>query len=312
MADTLCGPSNPLQTFQKHTSTDRALQQDRLVSRRVLTENFRTPNPNAGILDAEFEAFKAGHPIASEPFDPQQAWQNQHTFPSQPNLTQQNAPDWALDFQHLNIDRAHAIPIQAAQFRHEAPLQRHSPMQWHQEFIQQNRPQNPDHRQPRLVGGGLGFATPTSSSNAYSHQYDAQVGTESEVKDTILFDDAAFEKAFDAAALEMQNQEASVEQKETISQPELAEASDLPQESGDYRIGSDRIPDNSERRQEQQSETQDADELARTAGQLLENVKHDQSTKFQQSNFLLLMRQLRDREVKIEGDKIVDVSMIHL
>jgi hypothetical protein len=33
MADALCGPSNALQNFQKHTSVDRTLQQDRLVGR---------------------------------------------------------------------------------------------------------------------------------------------------------------------------------------------------------------------------------------------------------------------------------------
>lgn len=31
MAEALCGPSNPLQTFQKQTSLDRTLQQDRLA-----------------------------------------------------------------------------------------------------------------------------------------------------------------------------------------------------------------------------------------------------------------------------------------
>jgi hypothetical protein len=33
MADALCGPSNALQSFQKHTTVDRTLQQDRLVGR---------------------------------------------------------------------------------------------------------------------------------------------------------------------------------------------------------------------------------------------------------------------------------------
>ena len=51
----------------------------------------------------------------------------------------------------------------------------------------------------------------------------------------------------------------------------------------------------------------EADELARTAGALLENVKSDTSKKFQESSFLSLMRQLRDREVTVEGDKFVDV-----
>ena len=33
MADGMCGPSNPLQNFQKHSTVDRTLQQDRLISR---------------------------------------------------------------------------------------------------------------------------------------------------------------------------------------------------------------------------------------------------------------------------------------
>lgn len=33
MADALCGPSNALQNFQKHTTVDRTLQQDRFTSR---------------------------------------------------------------------------------------------------------------------------------------------------------------------------------------------------------------------------------------------------------------------------------------
>ena len=51
----------------------------------------------------------------------------------------------------------------------------------------------------------------------------------------------------------------------------------------------------------------EADELARTAGALLENVKSETSKKFQESSFLSLMRQLRDREVTVEGDRFVDV-----
>ena len=34
MADSLCGPSNALQNFQKHSTVDRTLQQDRLISRQ--------------------------------------------------------------------------------------------------------------------------------------------------------------------------------------------------------------------------------------------------------------------------------------
>lgn len=50
----------------------------------------------------------------------------------------------------------------------------------------------------------------------------------------------------------------------------------------------------------------EADELARTAGLLLENIKHEQNPKFKQSQFLGLMKQLRDGEVRVEGDKMVE------
>lgn len=42
MADALCGPSNALQTFQKQTSIDRTLQQDRIAARQAQVEVFST------------------------------------------------------------------------------------------------------------------------------------------------------------------------------------------------------------------------------------------------------------------------------
>jgi hypothetical protein len=65
--------------------------------------------------------------------------------------------------------------------------------------------------------------------------------------------------------------------------------------------------------QEQQEQQQphadpDADEMAATAGRLLERVADNTSEKFQNSQFLALMRRLRDREVKVQGDGLVDVE----
>ena len=68
------------------------------------------------------------------------------------------------------------------------------------------------------------------------------------------------------------------------------------------RIGSDTIPAQSS--PDPLTADAKADELARTAGQLLDNLKHEQSEKFRQSNFLELMRQLRDKEVQVEGEEI--------
>ena len=56
----------------------------------------------------------------------------------------------------------------------------------------------------------------------------------------------------------------------------------------------------------QQRPAGEADELARTAGALLENLKHEQNPKFQKSQFMGLMRQLRDGEVTVEGNDMVE------
>ena len=145
-------------------------------------------------------------------------------------------------------------------------------------------------------------------------------------------DDALFEKHFAAAALEvdqaMGQAEANLQPMngEILENAQSDQAFDNttllgPSIQRDIRsepvidagihdpIGSDRILSESKGKGKEQEVPDDADELARTAGHLLENVKHDQSQKFKQSNFLSLMRQLRDREVRVEGDKLVDVSM---
>ena len=48
--------------------------------------------------------------------------------------------------------------------------------------------------------------------------------------------------------------------------------------------------------------------MAETAARLLERVADNTSEKFQNSQFLGLMRRLRDREVRVQEDKIVEVD----
>ncbi|KAL8903437.1 MAG: hypothetical protein Q9207_003926 [Kuettlingeria erythrocarpa] len=308
MADALCGPSNPLQSFQKHTSVDRTLQQDRLRSRQSPIQGFRTPNPNAGILDAEYEAFLAGEPVI-EPFDPQQAWQDQPPPHLQTHLPQQ-AADWALDFQSLHVDDARSTPIPSARFHQQAPMQRSSPGPWQNEFMQNNGPQSLQHQPSRLGATNMGYTMNARQISPYSQQYSTpavEQHSASRVEDS--FDEEAFAKAFDQAAHDqLSESQGNTHQETNLNQDMSPQASSAPEGRIDYRIGSDRILDDSLDRQDDRTDARDADELAKTAGLLLENVKHDQSSKFQESNFLSLMRQLRDKEVKVEGDAIVDVK----
>lgn len=118
-----------------------------------------------------------------------------------------------------------------------------------------------------------------------------------------VFDESAFEAAFEQARADIETDvSGTIEQ--GSDNVESAEET-LPTET--QRIGSDNIPRADER--EPTARLNDADELAKTAGQLLDNVQHDQSQKFKGSNFLALMRRIRDREVQVEGDEFREVSL---
>lgn len=47
------------------------------------------------------------------------------------------------------------------------------------------------------------------------------------------------------------------------------------------------------------------DELSRMAGMVLDSVQHEGNEKFKKSQFMSLMRQLRDHEVVVEGDDMI-------
>lgn len=158
------------------------------------------------------------------------------------------------------------------------------------------------------------------------------------------FDDAAFARAFDMVAEENMEQEVmqSVEP-ETVQQQEVFDTAETMEEiiekamkdsifdpesvlghvhidepasyaasDMDYNGAglAETIRQEPAQQQEEKSAGMDInaddDALAMTAGELLERVEDNQSDKFQNSQFLVLMRKLRDREVKVDGDKMVE------
>lgn len=128
--------------------------------------------------------------------------------------------------------------------------------------------------------------------------------TTSQLSSTEAFDESAFEAAFEQAKADLASQTADHTQELTneTTNPDATAARQVEA----IRIGSDTIPQTEN--DAAQAHYNDSDELARTAGQLLENVSHDKSQKFRESNFLALMRRIRDREVHIEGDEFREVS----
>lgn len=131
-----------------------------------------------------------------------------------------------------------------------------------------------------------------------------------------MSDDASLEQAFDAASTDLRDEEAHglrdttefeqnspvVDQDEWLYQLDARPFLYMPR-------GSDQIINEARGKEHQQFGVNNEDELARTAGELLDNIKHEHSAKFKESKFLSFMGQLRDRKVRIEGDKVVDVSI---
>lgn len=160
-----------------------------------------------------------------------------------------------------------------------------------------------------------------SQLNGFAPQTGMSVAQQKRPED--VFDEAAFERAFDEAARaeaesmqeDTQHEPTQQEMGQEILLDESAEvlmrSDDLEQNENELlsqeRIGADTIHDPMFEDQDQ-PRNEDPEELARTAGKLLDSVQHDRSAKFQNSQFMSLMRQFRDREKTVEGDHVVAKS----
>ncbi len=265
------------------------------------------------MLDAEFEAFQAGYPLKAGFPEPQSFSTGLHGQVFEPSISQPQLPDWASDFQNLRLNEARASPISQSQFHQHAFLQRSTPTAWHQDFLgQQGQSSTYQSRQQQRPASGWAYGYTgglVSQDQSILSARAQQKQPEMQVEDS--FDEAAFEKAFEAATADFKQSEKEELQHDTIAYQDVYAGLSPETESWmeQTRIGADRISDEAQQKEKHHNSHDEADELARTAGQLLENVRDDQSQKFRESNFLSLMRQLRDREVRVEGDKLVDVSM---
>ncbi|TVY81497.1 hypothetical protein LSUE1_G004412 [Lachnellula suecica] len=328
MADDMCGPSNGLQNFQKHTTVDRTLQQDRLIHRTSPSQGFRSsPGGNARLADHEFEAFQAGQlPPDAQPFNPQPF---SHGFSHAHPPPQQHQPGpsagWASDFQRMNISSP------SPQIHQPFTPQRQAAGGWHQEFARQQNQMQPPSQQPSSFQPSQYSPMNRMDMNYQPQSFSPQLMSSiAQQKQPETTEDAAFARAFEEAARheealmqeredtemrEEQGQGQGVELGHELGQDILINesasrllSSDSEKLAQQARIGADQIHDPASMQQEQRPENTDPDALARTAGQLLHSVRNDQSSKFQNSQFLNLMRMVRDREVMVEGDKFVGTN----
>lgn len=241
-------------------------------------EDFRSvaPTPNEWI-ENEFQAFARGDvSLLSPDFNAQQVWANDfqrldigpRPFGPQQQQPQQPQPNWGLEF--------------TQRLQQQQEVGRVTQLQQQQ--------QQPQSYTPATTTSYPAY-TPAFTP-ALSSQLELGIGgmgmgmglqqPETTAAAKFQFDESAFEKAFADAAQEVESRE-----------PEVAFEPVTPAV---------------EKGKEKEPFGQDSDALARTAGQLLDSVRQDTSTKFQNSNFLALMRKLRDHEVVVEGDKMVETA----
>ncbi|KAI0823725.1 TPR-like protein [Trametes gibbosa] len=275
-----CGPSNPLQGLSKRFDQDRGIQQDQFGAGRPGSskEAFRSqysPAPGANQDAAKF--FSAGH------------------LPSLPA-----AASFDMSALHRSLPQSHL----------QSPVHVQSPVQtsgaqaglaaWAADFLQQQHNPSVSH----LVAGKAleRQVTPMLSEQNMSPQARNASGTfmpNVSWNSPMGFSSAPF------AAM------SGVQQGLSQFQPPRIDATKWDQEFRSQEqslfLSNSAVtaPAAAERTAEPASRAHEADELARTAGILLDTVQGETNPKFKNSAFMGLMRQLRDREVVLEGNDLI-------
>ncbi|CAZ80276.1 unnamed protein product [Tuber melanosporum] len=286
----LCGPSTALGSLQKHVSADKTLQQDRVQRQGSFPNAFRTQNTDPR-LEHEFSQFSSSVAAANLEIATAHHHQQQHQHLGNVDAS------WASDFRRLHVGAGPPLRLPHHQ------QQQQWGGGWHEEFLSHpttaaagiytTTPEHvhPDPQQLAIFSGtntSAGFPryTPISQNPYHSPAATTAPTTITSVEEDLI--NEAFEKAFESAGAQLAEPIATTPQP-TVAPPPQAVVEEPP-------------------KQEESNQDKDCDDLSRTAGNLLTSLQNNQSQKFRESNFLALMRRLRDREVKVEGDGLVEIS----
>ncbi|KAG9316256.1 hypothetical protein JVU11DRAFT_2284 [Chiua virens] len=298
-----CGPSNPLQNLTKRFDQDRGVQQDIAGpsrSRGPLSGevHFRSQNATVPELQQEAARFFGGpapttHVVQSsmpmtmpaQPFDVAGLRDALPVAPvsasAAPAQRIQTGPGagaaWAADFLVATSHRQTPTQLLGQGQAHAQQGQGYAPSIPTSRMEGQHGVQNPTVSVGSLSGG----AFPWSSVYA-GYGVSPMVGRTSAMAvpmHVVQSDQISWEKEF-------QSQESLLH----ASVPVHCEA--LPEQ------------------EQQQSQLNEkgavpTDEMARLAAQVIDSVKDEQNSKFRDSEFMNLMRQLRDGEVVVDGDNFV-------
>ncbi|KAG6837504.1 hypothetical protein H0H93_008429 [Arthromyces matolae] len=267
-----CGPSNPLQSISKRFDQDRGLQQDHFSNSRAGSsrEAFRSlTNPSTPDQDAA-RFFSTNVPAAQLPSsNTYDVSALRAALPVHTHTVQKptSVVDWASDFALQQPILAQ--PVNSTFRSIEVLPQSNSSVSANSQTAR--GPFSQVSMQWRPMLGSMSYPSP-ALSNA------TETSNSIIITSTFNFSLMHYLVAI-SWDTEFRNQEAALNQAPPL-QEQVSEQTTHPV-------------------------SHDSDDLARTAGMLLDNVKNEQNPKFQNSQFLNLMRQLRDRDIIVEGNQMV-------
>lgn len=288
--DANCGPSTALQNLSKHTQKDNSLQRQHqnIPQPQTGIQNFRL-NTADSRLNNDFQRFNNGNDFAN-------SFMNQvNVKPGFPQPQQHHSPvpqaqqGWVNDFSTLSINNqppqmmAKNVPAQQNADWHQQFIQSQQGMQQQQQqnIQQQNIQQQGIHSMAPNYAVGQGFRMNMRtdlSAPVYAQQSEHQEIHKIEEQQK------QFESQFDAIEKELQNSEQQQQQQQ--------------QELHTIEIAGD-------------GDKEKFAETARKVEQSMHNVNSqnmEMKDKFQNSDFLKLMKSIGNRQVELEGDKLVDVN----
>ncbi|CCC06620.1 hypothetical protein SMACR_00645 [Sordaria macrospora] len=345
MADNMCGPSNGAKNLLAHADRDRTLHQDRLVNSPNSAAGASFRNRPSFAADGAFDNFQQA-PMLDAPGPSLGFAQNNLILnnPGAPAFHAGQAPGvfghaagampataapmhssgaaahgWVDQFANMQLrqDTTHPAPAMSSQAMSTVT---HNPMMG----MQDDHMAYNTHQFGGMgmgvgmdMGMGMGmsmddpFVMHDTGLNNFTHQQ-PQVGLNDHVETAL--DVEAFNKAFgeyDDSSFEQelaewaQKEKAEKAQQQAQREFEAAEAEWMAQHgpTAENNTKEQETKEEAEARRREGNE-----ELAKAANAILTSVADNQSEKFQKSTFLDLMRRIGNREVEVDGDKLVDVA----
>ncbi|RLV96586.1 hypothetical protein JA1_000115 [Spathaspora sp. JA1] len=285
MESASCGATSALQTLSKHAQRDTSLQHSQSRHGQIGSNpvhSFRSFNVDP-LLNSDFQRFDQGHDISAGTFMNDVRLQRPEVHTPLQGQRQGNQAGWVNDFSNLSIN--------------QQPQQQH-PVQikndWQQQFMQQ-RQQQVQHQSQTATSTNISQVMPSYANGSYNYSMNmaqsrpiyAQQSEHQEVH-KLEQQQQQFENEFDMI------------EKEIMAHEKLN--SQIPQEDA---VQIEIADSNSSMDKEQFAQTA---RKVQTAMMSSNSQDEEMQNKLNNSNFLKLMNSIGNRNVELEGDKLVDVA----